>query len=103
MLIRDMDISRLMVYVQQVEKEKLRDREEYKNKKVKTDNEFSQHKGGSSRPQFRNKKGMHHHILVHLLPESEVSIMARIHKTLRLDQHSPKVVWNKEMLSSGMW
>ena len=47
-----MDISNLMVYVQQVEEEKLRDREGYtiKQAKTKTKNESSQHKGGSSRP-----------------------------------------------------
>ena len=33
-LIGDMKISRLMVYVQQVKKEKPRDREEYRNKKA---------------------------------------------------------------------
>ena len=40
MLIGDMDISRLMVYVHQVEKDKLRDIEEYRNKKAKTGYEF---------------------------------------------------------------
>ncbi|XP_049394787.1 uncharacterized protein LOC125859106 [Solanum stenotomum] len=44
MLIRDMDISRLMVCVQQAEEEKLRDREEFKNKRVKTENESGQQK-----------------------------------------------------------
>ena len=42
MLIGDMDISKSMVYVQQVEEEKLRDREKYTNKKAKTGNESSQ-------------------------------------------------------------
>ncbi|XP_069150812.1 uncharacterized protein [Solanum lycopersicum] len=39
MLIGDIDISRLMEYVQQVEEDKLKDREEYCNKKAKTGNE----------------------------------------------------------------
>ena len=34
-LIEDMDIARLMVYVQQVEEEKMRDRKEFRNKKAK--------------------------------------------------------------------
>ena len=46
MLIGDMDIFRLMVYVQQVEEEKLRDIKEYENKKAKTGNEFGQYKNG---------------------------------------------------------
>ena len=45
-----------------------------------------------------NKRGMHHHLLVHLRQETEVSTMARIRRTLRLDQASPKVVWHKEIV-----
>ncbi|XP_049359236.1 uncharacterized protein LOC125823921 [Solanum verrucosum] len=44
MLIGDMDISRMMIQVQQVEEDKLRDREEFRNKKAKTGNEFGQQK-----------------------------------------------------------
>ncbi|XP_069143364.1 uncharacterized protein [Solanum lycopersicum] len=57
MLIGDIDISRLMVYVQQVKEEKVKDRQEYRNNKAKTGNESGQHKGGSSLPQFQISKG----------------------------------------------
>ena len=57
MFISNIDISRLIVYVQQLEEEKLRDIEEYWNKKSKTGNNTSQQKGGSSRPQFQKLKG----------------------------------------------
>ena len=35
-------------------------------------------------------------MLLHV--EIEASIMARIRRTSRLDQHSPKVVWHKEVV-----
>ncbi|KAK4730142.1 hypothetical protein R3W88_023130 [Solanum pinnatisectum] len=49
MLIGDMDISMLMVYVQHVEEEKLRDREEFKNKRAKIGNESGQQKNNANR------------------------------------------------------
>ncbi|XP_004243940.1 uncharacterized protein [Solanum lycopersicum] len=74
-LIGDMDISRLMVYVQQVEEEKLRDREEYRNKKC-LDNRKVVQIGHN----FRSQRGMHHHLLVYLRPETEVITMNQIHR-----------------------
>ena len=52
MMIDNIDICRLMVYVQQVEEEKLGDREEFRNKKVKTWNESGLHKGSVNRSSF---------------------------------------------------
>ncbi|KAG5629438.1 hypothetical protein H5410_001155 [Solanum commersonii] len=46
---RDMDIARLMIQVQQVEEDKLKDREDFKNKKAKTsENEFRQQKSSAN-------------------------------------------------------
>ncbi|KAG5595356.1 hypothetical protein H5410_036588 [Solanum commersonii] len=57
MLIGDMDIARLIIHVQQVEEDKLRDREEFKNKRAKTSgNEFGQQKNNANRSSFQLKQ-----------------------------------------------
>lgn len=51
MLIGDIDLARLIIHVQQVEKDKLKDREDFKNKRVKTsNNDFRQHKSKYNSP-----------------------------------------------------
>ena len=45
-----------------------------------------------------NQRGMLYNLLVHVLLETEVSIMAEIRRTSRLDQPNPKVVWHKEVV-----
>ena len=50
MLIGDMDLARLMIYVQKVEEDRLKDRKEFKNKIAKISvNEFTQQKGSANR------------------------------------------------------
>ncbi|KAK4727145.1 hypothetical protein R3W88_032062 [Solanum pinnatisectum] len=56
MLIGDMDLARLMVYVQQVEEEKLRDREEFRNKKAKISNESEQQMSNVNCSSFQHKQ-----------------------------------------------
>jgi len=57
MLIRDMDIVRLMIHAQQVEKDKLRDREEFRNNKFKTiRTESGQQKSDANRSSFQHKQ-----------------------------------------------
>ncbi|KAG5609587.1 hypothetical protein H5410_020868 [Solanum commersonii] len=55
-----MDIARLMIHVQHVEEDNLRDREELRNKKAKTSgNEFGQQKINANGSSFQQKhKGL---------------------------------------------
>ena len=56
MLVGDMDKARLMIHVQRVEEEKLRDREEFKNKRAKTSgNELRQQKSSVNGSSFQQK------------------------------------------------
>ncbi|WMV47882.1 hypothetical protein MTR67_041267, partial [Solanum verrucosum] len=57
MLIGDMGITMLMVHVQQVEKDQLKDREEFKNKKANTSrNESGQQKSSVNQSSFQRKQ-----------------------------------------------
>ena len=56
MFIGDMHISSHMVYAQQVVQDKMRDKEEYRNKKANTQNDSGQHKGCSSQSKYQNSK-----------------------------------------------
>ena len=50
MLIKDMDLARLMIHVQQVKENKLKDREKFKYKRAKTSgNEFRHQKIDATR------------------------------------------------------
>ncbi|WMV20165.1 hypothetical protein MTR67_013550 [Solanum verrucosum] len=56
-LIGDMGTARLMIHVQQVEEDKLKDKKEYKNKMSKTSgNEFGQQKSNVNRSSFQHKQ-----------------------------------------------
>ncbi|WMV26066.1 hypothetical protein MTR67_019451 [Solanum verrucosum] len=52
-----MGISRLMIYVQHVQKNQLKDREEFEDKRAKTSrNEFRQQKSNVNRSSFQHKQ-----------------------------------------------
>ena len=57
MLIGDIDISRLILCIQQLEEEKMKDIEEYRNTKAKTQNKCGQQNGGLSLTQFQKSNG----------------------------------------------
>ncbi|KAH0683182.1 hypothetical protein KY290_021771 [Solanum tuberosum] len=60
MLIGDIEQTRLMIHVQQVEEDKLRDREEFNNKKAKTSgNEFRQQKSNVNWSSLQQKQKGH--------------------------------------------
>ncbi|XP_049399660.1 uncharacterized protein LOC125863665 [Solanum stenotomum] len=56
MLIGDIDLARFMIHVQQVEEDKLKDKEEFKNKRAKTSgDEFRQQKSYANRSSLPQK------------------------------------------------
>ena len=79
----------LMFYVQQVVEEKIRDREEFINKKGKIGNESGQQKG-SVLFVLAEVKGIAPSSSSELILKTKVSIMTIIHITLELKQHSTR-------------
>ena len=94
MLIGNMDKSRLMVYVQQVEEEKMRNDKSIGTRKLRLGMSMGNKNVVQIDHNFRNKRGMH--------PKTKVSIMAKTRRTSELDQHNLNVVWHKEVVSSCM-
>lgn len=80
------------VYVQHIEEDKSRDIDEYNNKKSKTGMSWGIKKVVRISHNFKNKKVMHLQLLVHLFPKTEVSLIARIHRTSSLDHPNPTVM-----------
>ncbi|WMV59352.1 hypothetical protein MTR67_052737 [Solanum verrucosum] len=97
MLIGYMGIARLMIYVQQVEKDQLKDREEFENKRVKTSGMNSDSKRVMLTGLFSiiSRKNLLHYLLVHLHLETNVSTIVRILITSELDLRIRKVVRHK--------
>ena len=46
----------------------------------------------------KNQRGMQHHLLVHLHPKIEESIVVTIHSTPMVHRPNPKAVWHKEVM-----
>lgn len=98
-LIGDVDIGRLMIHVQQVEDDKLRDREEFKNKRVKAlGNESGQQKSRVSRSCVQHKHKRPTPSSVHLHQGTKVTIIVKIPRISKLYPHRLKTVWHKGVL-----
>lgn len=96
-IVGDMDISRLMVYVQQVEEEKLMDREELKNKTVKKGNESEQKKSNTNQSSFQQKlKGPTPYSTCEPILGTKVSTVAGVSK---LNLLIIKVTWRNKVES----
>lgn len=96
MLIGDMDIARLIVYVQPVQEEKLRDSVKFINNKSKTSGKDSGKQNNNvNRPFFQQKhKEPAPSSTSTLAQRKNVRIIVKIHRISELDLLSLRVVWN---------
>ncbi|WMV45042.1 hypothetical protein MTR67_038427 [Solanum verrucosum] len=102
MLIGYMGIARLMIHVQQVEKDQLKDREEFENKKAKTlGNKFGQQKSNANRSYFQHKqKGPVSSSASALAPRNKYR---QVRKLRTKEVASVKVLWRNQFIEEATW
>ncbi|WMV13864.1 hypothetical protein MTR67_007249 [Solanum verrucosum] len=100
MLVGDMGIARLMIHVQQVEEDKLRDREGFENKRAKTSGNESGQKIVMRTGLVSNisRNDLLHHLLVHLHQGKKLTTIVKVFRTSDLDQRIRKVLRHKGVL-----
>lgn len=98
MLIRYIDISRLIIYIQQVKEKNLRERESSSRKRGLRRGMIlgSRRVTPIGHPSNRNKRVMLHPLLMHLYLKTRVSTIIR---TSYLNLFILRVAWHKELVS----
>lgn len=96
MLIGDIDITRLMMHVQHVEKDKKREKKSIIIRAKTSRNKSQQQKGnGNHLPSKRNKR----YLLLHMYQETKVSTIVKIRIISKLDLPILKVALYKGVVS----
>ncbi|WMV57445.1 hypothetical protein MTR67_050830 [Solanum verrucosum] len=111
MLIGYMGIARLVIHVQQVEKDQMKDKEEFENRRAKTSESGSKRVMRTGLLSNISRKDLLYHLLVHLHQGTNVSTIVRILKISEQDLQSRKCGQNghfmrecpKKKQGNGNW